>query len=126
MDEYKLIDQVGARVGRIAGFRLTCPCVCCIYMCFGLQVKEDLCYVSADFTSELKNTKTSALRTNTAAQDPFGGSLKRSFVLPDFQTVMRGFVKPETAPIVDTEQVLHFAIAQSFRMFLRMACPCSC
>jgi actin-related protein 6 len=69
-------------------------------------VKEALCYVSADFLNDLKITKTSGGRGNIAAKDPNGTSLRRSFVLPDFQNVMRGFVKREESPITEHEQLL--------------------
>jgi actin-related protein 6 len=55
------------------------------------QVKEDLCYVSTDFMNEFKQSK--LLRSQ--AKDYNGSKLKKYFVLPDFHTVMKGFVKPD-------------------------------
>lgn len=48
-------------------------------------------------------------RINPNAMDPFGGKLKKSFVLPDFQTIFKGFVKPDDAPTTPNEQVLSTA-----------------
>lgn len=79
MDEFKLIDQV----------------------------KEELCYVSADMVGDLRKTK--VLRHNAwrsvESTDPFGLPLKRNFVLPDFQSIQRGYVKPHDEMMRDSEQV---------------------
>lgn len=66
------------------------------------QVKEELCYVSLNVPNDLKVSK----MNRRGGLDPFGGSLKRSFVLPDFQHVMRGYVKPEGEAETSSEQLL--------------------
>lgn len=80
MDEFKLIDQV----------------------------KEELCYVSTDYISDLANAKAGAKANSysTQSKDPFGGNLKKFFVLPDFSNISRGFVKPDNEPCSSNEQVL--------------------
>ena len=40
-----------------------------------------------------------------AVRDPMGGLLKKQYVLPDFHTIMKGFVKPDDAPPNPNEQV---------------------
>jgi hypothetical protein len=79
MDEFKLIDQV----------------------------KEELCYVSTDMIGELKRTKVmrNGARRAIDTEDPFGLPLKRNFVLPDFQSIQRGYVKPYDEMMRDSEQV---------------------
>ena len=38
--------------------------------------------------------------------DPFGGRLKKNFLLPDFATVMRGYVKPDDElPAIDDQVI---------------------
>ena len=39
--------------------------------------------------------------------DPFGGRLKKNFLLPDFAAVMRGFVKPDDELLAVDEQVIN-------------------
>lgn len=79
MDEFKLIDQV----------------------------KEELCFVSADMVGDLKRTKVmrNGARRAVETTDPFGLPLKRNFVLPDFQSIQRGYVKPHDEMMRDSEQV---------------------
>lgn len=61
-------------------------------------MKEDLCYVSSNLMSDLKMARTQRLL------DPFGGRLKKKFLLPDFASVMRGYVKPDDElPSVDDQ-----------------------
>ncbi len=69
-------------------------------------MKEELCYVSRNMKSELLNSRSRDGRfSNQSAQDPFGEPLKRCFVLPDFHSIMRGFVKPLGSPSIEAEQV---------------------
>lgn len=72
------------------------------------QVKEELCYVSIDMISELKKTKSvrNGARRAVEIDDPFGLPLKRNFVLPDFQSIQRGYVKPHDEMLRESEQVL--------------------
>lgn len=72
------------------------------------QVKEDLCFISLDFQNELKKLKNSRNNSQLQCKDPFNTRLKKYFVLPDFQKVNRGFVKPDDEPLrpQDGEQVL--------------------
>ena len=65
-------------------------------------MKEDLCYISDDVCFELRSSK----KQRRQALDPFGGLLKKSFVLPDFSSIMRGFVKPDGEPEQTAEQLL--------------------
>jgi hypothetical protein len=69
-------------------------------------VKEELCYVSTDFHTALLGSKRKAGSGKPPPSDPFGSSLRRFFVLPDYQKVMRGFVKGEDAPADADEQLL--------------------
>jgi actin-related protein 6 len=39
-------------------------------------------------------------------QDIFGGKLKKSFVLPDFHHIMKGYVKADDEPVMKEEQLL--------------------
>ena len=63
-------------------------------------MKEDLCYVSSNFMPDLKMARSQRLL------DPFGGRLKKNFLLPDFATVMRGYVKPDDElPAIDDQVI---------------------
>jgi len=69
------------------------------------QVKKDLCYISHDFNKELYNSK----RTPGSSQiilDTFGENLKKFFVLPDYQKIMRGNVKKDNEEAEADEQIL--------------------
>ena len=77
------------------------------------QVKEDLCYVSTNFqydiqAAHLANQRPPVSSTTRVqlAMDYTNQPMKRSFVMPDYSTIMRGFVKPLDAPIDATQQVL--------------------
>ena len=70
------------------------------------NVKEDLCYISNDFHTDLNsvalyssNQKGIHGRTGTAAgpiQDYTNrNNLKKGYILPDFQTIMKGYVRPD-------------------------------
>lgn len=60
------------------------------------QVKEELCYVSLDIFGELAIASQSPTRSRVEhALDPFGGHLKKMFVLPDYQNILQGYVKPD-------------------------------
>jgi hypothetical protein len=70
------------------------------------QVKEELCYITTDLYKELgKSSKLIANRGQGAELDPFGTKLKKSFVLPDFQSLNKGYVKKEDDEEVADEQV---------------------
>jgi hypothetical protein len=45
------------------------------------------------------------------ALDPMGGAIKKQFVLPDFHTVLKGYVKPDDEPSDPTEQVCGYVFA---------------
>jgi hypothetical protein len=64
------------------------------------QVKEALCYVAQDFTSELRQCQRDSSVSVVAAARAEGrySGVMREFVLPDFHTVMRGYVRD--APVV--------------------------
>jgi len=76
------------------------------------QVKELTCYVSTHFVDELSRcTKASgAGRGNRAAPEEVSDfrceRMRKSFVLPDFQKVMRGFIKDDDAMDEPGEQIL--------------------
>ncbi len=70
------------------------------------QVKEQLCYVSLDVIGELQGAKYSSRAMKNQLTDPLGGKLRKSFVLPNFQTIVRGYVKPDDEPMVADEQLL--------------------
>ncbi|KAJ1399596.1 actin-related protein 6 [Ochromonadaceae sp. CCMP2298] len=75
------------------------------------QVKENLCYVSSDFLGELTASKVVKGKRSRGQEkreplDWLGGKLRKSFVLPDFQKVMKGFVKPDEEGPVEDEQIL--------------------
>jgi actin-related protein 6 len=69
-------------------------------------VKEQLCFVSQDVMGDLQ----CARRLGRAARaqqmrDPAGERLRKHFVLPDFQEVMKGYIKPDDELISANEQV---------------------
>ena len=68
------------------------------------QVKEELCYVSEDFQEEMR--RASRKSSDCPVLDYAGGPLRRQFVLPDFQNINRGFVRPDDAVESADEQVL--------------------
>jgi actin-related protein 6 len=74
-------------------------------------VKENLCYLSSDFLGELTASKVVKGKRSRGQEkreplDWLGGKLRKSFVLPDFQKVMKGFVKPDEEGPVEDEQIL--------------------
>lgn len=73
------------------------------------QVKEELCYVSSNFTGDLKEASAEKERIR-AGRDPMkdyrGGNLRKNFTLPDFSEVMRGYVKEDDAEVEAGEQIL--------------------
>ena len=75
--------------------------------CSVFQVKTDLCYVSLNVINELRACKPlGGLRGLAAAPvDPWGSNLKQHYVLPDFQSIFKGYVKPLGEPATATEQV---------------------
>lgn len=84
--------------------------------CYALKVKEELCYISLNFREELLNSRIAGGRfLNASAVDPFGHPLKRQFVLPDFQRVMRGFVKEIDSPPLESEQVIRLKDSKFFK-----------
>lgn len=80
------------------------------------QVKEALCYITLDMAGELKesqynklkgmNAVTNADGTRRIAMDPFAGHMRKFFVLPDYHTVYKGFVKPDGEMELGNEQLL--------------------
>jgi hypothetical protein len=135
MDEYILMNQVGmwlviclaSDVAVVSSKYHTHNTVC-------LQVKECLCYVSPDFMGELQaarlagkvtrapaaqpvggnsdaSSSVNTLVRTAPALDPMGGALKKQFVLPDFHTVLKGYVKPDDEPSDPTEQVCGYICA---------------
>ena len=79
-------------------------------------MKETLCYISTDFMNELQAARVTTRGTKgqpvRIVLDKTGGKLKKQFVLPDFQDIMKGYVKPDDEPQDPKEQV-HII----FRMF---------
>ncbi len=70
------------------------------------KVKEQLCYVSNDVLQELSAAKgRSRFYNANNMKDPFGGRLKKNFVLPDFHHIMKGYVKNDDDVIMKEEQV---------------------
>ena len=60
-----------------------------------------MCYVSNHFQNDLQISRTKQ------SKDAFGNNLKKTFVLPDYQSIPRGFVKEEDdITISDDEQLL--------------------
>jgi len=96
------------------------------------QVKEDLCFVSMDICQDLKNSRMAEKARIMAAfsndnqrktssrpklvfnirpkdtNDTSVGILKRRFVLPDYQSIMKGFVKEESCSDSPEEQVIRY------------------
>jgi Actin len=111
MDEFKIIDQVSADGERhlfvviqievvhyITAANASLPR--CLFLC---KVKEDLCYVSKDFNGELLKSKRKA--GSDLSIDAFGEHLKKYFALPDYQSIMKGFVKRDDESLSAEEQV---------------------
>ena len=77
------------------------------------QVKEQLCFVSNDLVKDLEEgRKLSRAQRVDGMRDHLGGRLKKHFVLPDFQNILKGYVKPDAEPIEPHEQVfwcLHYS-----------------
>ena len=70
------------------------------------QVKLDLCYVSADPISELRASRLKGShRSDPTAVTQYGERLRQFYVLPDFHTVLKGYVKPQDDPPSPNEQV---------------------
>lgn len=102
MDEFKLIDQASVNSSDIVkALRLHFHNIQFLIP-FG-QVKEDLCYISTDAINEIKASK----KSKRDAVDFAGDPLKRSFVLPDFSSIMKGYVKPVGEADVASEQLLY-------------------
>jgi len=51
------------------------------------QVKEDLCFVSTNFSEDI----------NTARKKFPANNIVREYVLPDYSTIKRGFIRPVEA-----------------------------
>lgn len=67
------------------------------------DAKEALCYVSQDFAAEMARLKPGggpSRQARDAGLDP----VKRNFVLPDFQTTMRGFVQEPGQALASEDQ----------------------
>lgn len=81
-------------------------------------MKEQLCYVSHDIVKELSAGKYSNRAIRASMKDAIGGKLRKNFVLPNFQTVLKGFVKPDDEPLNNDEQVRYmthkFLLLSSF------------
>jgi hypothetical protein len=130
MDEYILMNQVGTWLA----MSLVLAANIILTTRVSLQVKESLCYVSADFMGELQAARlagkvtrapaaqpvggnsdassgANTLGRTAPALDPMGGALKKQFVLPDFHTVLKGYVKPDDEPSDPTEQVCGYVFA---------------
>lgn len=66
------------------------------------QIKQDACFVSSDFRTDLERTWKANQRRNAgegaiAADGGQGGSIVVDYVLPDYETLHRGFVRPHDA-----------------------------
>ena len=63
------------------------------------KAKEHLTYISMDYLTDLKTAKRTAAqkRTMQTLCDAMGGSLKKYFVLPDYQRITKGFVRADDA-----------------------------
>jgi len=76
------------------------------------QVKQDLCFVSTDFMRDIKLYQTAYgpgrghNRNQDLSTTTVGAELKKSFILPDFQTTMTGYVPPNDYEIKPEDQVL--------------------
>ncbi len=79
------------------------------------QVKEELCYLSEDFPAVLGKYSRMSIREKLQ-NNVF--SMKKLFVLPDFQKVMKGYVKPDDSPIDPNEQVFYYAIILFYSFFV--------
>jgi hypothetical protein len=64
--------------------------------------------VSGSFMQELCDAKPAGRgqQMKNAPLDNVGGKLKKQYVLPDFHTIMSGYVKPDHEPADAKEQVL--------------------
>jgi hypothetical protein len=91
-------------------------------------VKEELCYVSDNVLEELAPGKGRSRTSNSNNMlDPMGGKLKKNFVLPDFNTVFKGYTKGDNEPITREEQVilnaiLHLAIVSDIFFQTLISC----
>lgn len=76
------------------------------------QVKEQLCFLSADFASDIKLARlpASAEDRSSRMRDPWGGRLKKSFVLPDFKDTHKGYPLADDVQPKQDEQV--FAVRE--------------
>ena len=55
--------------------------------------KEDSCYVSLDYDNDMKQSQIEA-SVNSRKNPHFQFNISRDYVLPDFTTIRRGFLKP--------------------------------
>ena len=58
--------------------------------------------------NDIKNS-----RYNPSYCDPFNGKLKQQFVLPDYQKIMKGYVRQENEMLTSEDQVMeptHFSV----------------
>lgn len=64
--------------------------------------------MSQNFMTELQTAKSLSKvgKNPTCANDNLGGKLKKQFVLPDYQSVMKGYVKPDDDLPDAKEQVI--------------------
>jgi actin-related protein 6 len=88
------------------------------------SAKERLCFVSDSYAADIRDSKTKAVTTLTLSNklaskrrpvtrrvrpsvvDREGTPLRKSYVLPDFQTIMQPYVKPDGERLQPHEQVL--------------------
>ena len=73
------------------------------------QVKEELCYVSPNFSRDLREARAEKDRRREGGEpmtDYSGGKLKKNFTLPDFSQIMRGYVKADDEEVEAGEQIL--------------------
>lgn len=90
------------------------------------SAKERLCYVSDQYEADIRASKAkivttvslpvsnqlcsrrkpTARRVRPSVVDSDGTPLRKSFVLPDFQTIMQPYVKPDGEKLLPHEQVL--------------------
>lgn len=74
------------------------------------QAKEDSCFVAQDFIQDMKETREKGT-TN---------SIVRDYVLPDFTTIKRGYLRPReesTGKASDGEQVTYIIMKFKFIKF---------